>query len=70
MAVALSEGWREAPPSALPGISPARGEIGSFGAASIFLTLKIGEGSEANNLPLAGEMAGRPEGGASRRTSN
>ncbi|RST86500.1 propionyl-coenzyme A carboxylase alpha polypeptide [Aquibium carbonis] len=41
------------PPSGLPAISPTGGEIGSFGAAP--------------DLPLEGEMAGRPEGGAVER---
>ncbi|BAV46302.1 Glycyl-tRNA synthetase subunit beta [Mesorhizobium loti] len=41
----------EAPLSALPGISPSRGEIGSFGAAPAFPTFEISEGKEANNLP-------------------
>ncbi len=32
-----------APPSGLPAISPARGEIGSFGAGAILATFVIGE---------------------------
>ena len=35
--------WREAPLSALPGISPSRGEIGSFGAGALLATSAIGE---------------------------
>ncbi|CDX37749.1 hypothetical protein MPLDJ20_210028 [Mesorhizobium plurifarium] len=34
---------REAPPSGLPAISPARGEIGGFGALLNPATLAIGE---------------------------
>ncbi len=59
---------REAPPSALPGISPARGEI--FRLRRLVLSFNIaskGEASPPSISPLAGEMAGKPEGGASRR---
>ncbi|ESZ23185.1 hypothetical protein X734_27430 [Mesorhizobium sp. L2C084A000] len=54
-----------APPSALPGISPARGEIGrrecprqssELQEKALQATLPIS--------PLAGEMSGRTEGGA------
>ena len=57
--------WR--PPSALPGISPSRGEIGwsspsfqkhqldnPFGQGAVLLPIS----------PLEGEMSGRTEGGA------
>jgi acyl-CoA synthetase (NDP forming) len=57
----------KAPPSALPGISPARGEIDPAAKSSPIAS--ISEGAAAPKLPispLAGEMAGRPEGGALR----
>jgi precorrin-3B synthase len=57
-----------APPSVLPDISPARGEIGSFGAGSPSAALEIGEsGNECAISPLVGEMSGRTEGGAKER---
>jgi hypothetical protein len=46
----------QTPPSGLPAISPARGEISSFEVGDLLIS------------PLAGEMAGRPEGGAKERT--
>ena len=53
-----------APPSVLPDISPARGEIGSFGAAVSPATSKIGEtGGDGAISPLEGEMSGWTEGG-------
>ncbi|MGF7007858.1 5-oxoprolinase (ATP-hydrolyzing) [Aminobacter sp. BE322] len=57
------EGQRSTlPPSALPGISPTRGEIGSSAGADDPVALGRG-GAEGVISPLAGEMAGRPEGG-------
>ncbi len=56
----------DAPPSALPGISPSGGEIGSFDLATLPKTSAIGEGrGERGISPHEGEMAGRPEGGVS-----
>jgi len=45
----------DSPPSGLPAISPSRGEIGSVDASDWLIS------------PLEGEMAGRPEGGITRR---
>jgi precorrin-3B synthase len=54
-----------APPSVLPDISPARGEIGSFDAGSPSPNSAIGEAADEGAIsPLAGEMSGRTEGGA------
>ncbi|GAB1581348.1 hypothetical protein PPNSA23_12910 [Phyllobacterium phragmitis] len=55
-----------APPSALPGISPARGEIGWHQRQPFILRgLRLmPDVHESVISPLAGEMAGRPEGGA------
>jgi len=44
-----------APPSGLPAISPTGGEIGQSRTVTRVIS------------PLVGEMAGRPEGGATRR---
>ncbi|MFD2057322.1 precorrin-3B synthase [Mesorhizobium calcicola] len=62
------------PPSVLPDISPARGEIGSstvgspFAAPAISATSAIGETSGDSAIsPLAGEMSGRTEGGGQDR---
>ncbi|MGX5840100.1 ABC transporter ATP-binding protein [Mesorhizobium sp. ArgA1] len=56
------------PPSVLPDISPARREIGSSTVGSFPPTVAIGEGrSERIISLLAGEMAGRPEGGVQER---
>jgi len=52
------------PPSVLPDISLARGEIGSFAVGSPPATLEIGESSDDSAIsPLAREMSGRTEGG-------
>ncbi|PBC12172.1 cobaltochelatase subunit CobN [Mesorhizobium sp. WSM3859] len=61
-------GLREAPLSVLPDISPSRGEIGSSAAGSPLASPKIGE-SRAEGIisPLAGEMSGRTERGATER---
>ncbi|CDX39349.1 ABC transporter related protein [Mesorhizobium plurifarium] len=58
-----------APPSGLPAISPARGEIGSSAdGSSPPATLEIGEGGDDGLIsPLAGEMPGRAEGGVPER---
>ncbi|CCV14602.1 cobaltochelatase subunit CobN [Mesorhizobium sp. STM 4661] len=59
---------REAPPSVLPDISPARGEIGSSIAGSLPAALEIGESRDEGAIsPLVGEMSGRTEGGATER---
>ncbi|MEI5679229.1 MULTISPECIES: molybdopterin-dependent oxidoreductase [unclassified Mesorhizobium] len=57
----------ETPPSVLPAISPARGEITRSSASSpIFDIAGGGETAELPISPLAGEMAGRPKGGSAR----
>ncbi|TZG37316.1 bifunctional diaminohydroxyphosphoribosylaminopyrimidine deaminase/5-amino-6-(5-phosphoribosylamino)uracil reductase RibD [Agrobacterium sp. B1(2019)] len=62
------------PPSALPGISPSRGEIGkglaarlNFDSTSHSSTFKVGQGSAPSISPLEGEMPGRAEGGSRDR---
>ncbi|MER8587840.1 cobaltochelatase subunit CobN [Mesorhizobium sp. M1338] len=63
-------GLREAPPSVLPDISPARGEIGSSAAVAHSATFVVGESSSDSSIsPLAGEMSGRTEGGVQAHTS-
>ncbi|TPI64699.1 cobaltochelatase subunit CobN [Mesorhizobium sp. B3-1-3] len=63
-------GSREAPPSVLPDISPARGEIGSSAEGAIPATPTIGEsGGDRSISPPAGEMSGRTEGGVQAPTS-
>ncbi|RWC37398.1 MAG: propionyl-coenzyme A carboxylase alpha polypeptide [Mesorhizobium sp.] len=54
-----------APPSGLPAISPSRGEIGCGIAFADLQNLKVGGTLKLPISPLEGEMAGRPEGGAS-----
>ncbi|RWC56874.1 MAG: propionyl-coenzyme A carboxylase alpha polypeptide [Mesorhizobium sp.] len=62
--------WQSvAPPSGLPAISPSRGEIMRLAAFANFQRYRSSETGEAANLPLEGEMAGRPEGGAVPPTS-
>ncbi|TIV48229.1 MAG: ABC transporter ATP-binding protein [Mesorhizobium sp.] len=57
-----------APPSVLPNISPARGEIGSSTAGPLAATQEIGEGGDDDLIsPLAGDMPGRAEGGVTER---
>jgi 4-diphosphocytidyl-2-C-methyl-D-erythritol kinase len=57
-----------APPSVLPDISPARGEIGSFDPAASPAPLMSSESQAAMAIsPLAGEMSDRTEGGAKER---
>ncbi len=62
-----------APPSVLPDISPSRGEIGSFSAATAAgmvtsARLTVSEAKAAGDIsPLEGEMPGRTEGGAQGR---
>ncbi|OHV84678.1 hypothetical protein LCM4573_03205 [Rhizobium sp. LCM 4573] len=59
------------PPSALPGISPSRGEIGKKHRRSPHFTerysginaLEMGEALQHPISPLEGEMPGRAEGG-------
>ncbi|TIO77989.1 MAG: precorrin-3B synthase [Mesorhizobium sp.] len=56
------------PPSVLPDISPARGEIGSSADGSFLASLAISEDRNQRAIsPLAGEMSGRTEGGAQER---
>ncbi|RWA77949.1 MAG: precorrin-3B synthase, partial [Mesorhizobium sp.] len=55
-------------PPVLPDISPARGEIGCRDGFRQPPTLQNERGAEAANLPLAGEMAGRPEGGVTEHS--
>jgi len=56
------------PPSVLPDISPARGEIGGFIARSSSTSSTIREiANDSAISPLAGEMSGRTEGGAKER---
>ena len=57
-----------APPSVLPDISPARGEIGCHLRRATSATLKVGESASGRPIsPLAGEMSGRTEGGVKER---
>jgi hypothetical protein len=52
------------PPSVLPDISPARGEIGRFDRSAFFSDDENWRKPGRHPIsPLAGEMAGRPEGG-------
>ncbi|CCV15645.1 hypothetical protein MESS4_80078 [Mesorhizobium sp. STM 4661] len=52
------------PPSVLPDISPARGEIGSFGAPlTPAATMAIGESGGALNLPPCGGDGRQARGG-------
>ncbi|ESZ72549.1 MULTISPECIES: ABC transporter ATP-binding protein [unclassified Mesorhizobium] len=56
------------PPSVLPDISPARGEISSFADGFPSATFVVGEGGDERAIsPLAGEMSGRTEGGVTER---
>ncbi|RWB15072.1 MAG: ABC transporter ATP-binding protein [Mesorhizobium sp.] len=56
------------PPSVLPDISPARGEIGSVNAGSLPAVSTFGEGGNESAIsPLEGEMSGRTEGGVTER---
>ncbi|MER9304657.1 ABC transporter ATP-binding protein [Mesorhizobium sp. M0496] len=58
----------KAPPSVLPDISPARGEIGGVAGGSLRAISMIGEsGDDGVISPLAGEMSGRTEGGVTER---
>ncbi len=52
------------PPSALPGISPSRGEIGKTRYLPAYSALRGSETSPHPISPLEGEMPGRAEGGA------
>ena len=55
-----------APPSVLPDISSARGEIGSFSPLRL-PRLKMAKATRTSDLPLVGEMPGRTEGGVKDR---
>jgi len=57
----------EAPPSALPGISPSRGEISSSNLSLAFKYRRLAKAMPQPISPLEGEMAGRPEGGVKER---
>ena len=62
--VAARADTSEAPPSALPGISPSRGEIDEETTSSPSSFDAEGENDGSQPIsPLEGEMAGRPEGG-------
>jgi len=51
----LDEAGGTAPPSALPGISPARGEIGSVDEGTFLATLEISESRmDSQSPPLRG----------------
>ncbi|OOO36163.1 hypothetical protein BTE54_06930 [Agrobacterium sp. YIC 4121] len=57
------------PPSALPGISPSRGEIDlRQGLAHLEAWNEATKGTLADLPPLEGEMSGRTEGGKAPRT--
>jgi hypothetical protein len=54
------------PPSGLPAISPTRGESGKKHAPRLIADVVVETSGGRESLPpLVGEMAGRPEGGAS-----
>ena len=56
---------QRAPPSALPGISPSRGENGWAHSCSSLANVAFGAIGRSESLsPLEGEMPGRAEGGA------
>jgi glycine oxidase len=58
------------PPSALPGISPSRGEIDSWQPLAQSSMFRSGQGERPQPIsPLEGEMSGRTEGGAAPRTT-
>ncbi|MGJ7041512.1 hypothetical protein J2Y63_004787 [Shinella sp. BE166] len=57
------------PPSALPGISPTRGEIGKWQTLCSHATFVKGEASPHPISPLVGEMPGRAEGGDTASTT-
>ncbi|TRC89963.1 hypothetical protein FJV76_28585 [Mesorhizobium sp. WSM4303] len=57
-----------APPSALPAISPTRGEIAWSSPISLIPTAVTGDRSAGLLIsPQVGEMSGRTEGGATER---
>ena len=58
-----------APLSALPGISPTRGEISRFDASPSPAPFEIGESKGDGHLPLVWEMSVRTERGAAPPTS-
>jgi acyl-CoA synthetase (NDP forming) len=68
-AVPPSIGSAYSPPSALPGISPTRGEIGSSSVSAQSASGENGAKVAEHVSPHVGEMAGRPEGGAHANTS-
>ncbi|TIO74140.1 MAG: hypothetical protein E5X75_25115 [Mesorhizobium sp.] len=52
------------PPSALPGIPPQGGRSAVSAPRSLLPRWRLAKAVERSISPLAGEMAGRPEGGA------
>ncbi|GEM_PF-3022643 len=58
------------PPSALPGISPTRGEIGKTLFRQFILNVEMGETVPQVDLSLSGEMPGRAEGVAPPPNAN
>ncbi|MBB6410634.1 hypothetical protein HNQ71_003308 [Mesorhizobium sangaii] len=57
-----------APPSALPGISPSRGEISLLSPLSPFINEAfVAPALKLPISPLEGEMSGRTEGGVAER---
>ncbi|CAK7257654.1 MULTISPECIES: aminotransferase class IV family protein [unclassified Shinella] len=73
LGLAGSEGAEQAlfaalPPSALPGISPARGEIGWSGVSPTASAASEQGSAPPPISPLAGEMPGRAEGGSPQGT--
>ncbi len=57
-------------PSALPGISPTRGEIGKTLFRQFILNVEMGETVPRSISPLLGEMPGRAEGVAPPPNAN
>ncbi|OOO17136.1 hypothetical protein BTE56_17965 [Agrobacterium pusense] len=62
--------WAALPPSALPGISPSRGEIGK--SRTLFPIASWHRNERGRHLisPLEGEMPGRAEGGTVTANAN
>jgi hypothetical protein len=54
------------PPSALPGISPSRGEI-SWAVPLAPISIAWADANHESISPLEGEMSGRTEGGSHTR---
>ncbi|RWM32698.1 MAG: hypothetical protein E5Y01_21235 [Mesorhizobium sp.] len=58
------------PPSGLPAISPARGEIGSHAGFPNLQSRRMSRAPKLLISPLAGEMPGRAEGGVKDRDAS